>query len=87
MTCDLSRRGAGVGDVHIDTSYSCCGRPNDGTLEENIAAARDGCAVYFPTLRLSGATSTPTRPSSAITFFTWAPFPGMHHLTVTAPAT
>jgi len=44
-------------------------------------------AVYFPALGLSGATSTSTRPSSAITFFTWAPFPGMHHLIVTGPAT
>ena len=83
----LSRRGAGVGEARINASYSCCDRPNDGTLEENVAAAKDGCAVYFPALGLSGATSTSTRPSSAITFFTWAPFPGVRHLIVTGPAT
>lgn len=28
------------GDVHVHTNYSVCGQPNNGTLEENIAAAK-----------------------------------------------
>lgn len=28
------------GDLHVHTNYSVCGRPNNGTLEENVAAAK-----------------------------------------------
>jgi len=28
------------GDIHVHTNYSACGRPNNGTIEENVAAAK-----------------------------------------------
>jgi len=28
------------GDIHVHTNYSACGRPNNGTVEENVAAAK-----------------------------------------------